>query len=241
MRIRSPLLHAVFARAVVLLSRVVFFTVRTQVVFIRSETSCYTRRPGGARYAYCLWHDAIVMAALCRRPKDCAILVSRHQDGGLLAAAMKQIGLTPVRGSSSRGGAQAVRQMMDQAVGLHFTITPDGPRGPRREVKDGIIYLASRTGHPIVPTAAVTSRGWSIRGSWTNMVVPKPCARCVLFGGEPIQVPADLAKDEIPRVRALLQTAMEQAEQDAMRVLETGSHEPPACDAAEPTQSARAA
>ncbi len=222
MRIRSPLLNKFIAHTAVFLMRALFVTVRTEVKFREPESSCYDEPVGPKRYAYCLWHDAIVLASFGKIPRKCGILVSRHTDGGLLATALQSLGLKPFRGSSSRGGAQAARRMIEETKDLHFTITPDGPRGPRREVKDGIVFLASKTQHAVVPTYAIVTREWSIKGSWTDMVLPKPFARCYLFGGQPIELPADLTKQQTTEYRELLQREMEQLERVARHFVATG-------------------
>lgn len=223
MRIRSPLLNKLLARLAVLIIRSLFLTVRTEVRFRVPETSCYGEPAGDQRYAYCLWHDGIVLASFGRTPQHCAIVVSQHRDGGLVANALESLGLKPIRGSSSRGGARAARRVIEQTRDLHFTITPDGPRGPRRQVKDGIIYLASRTQHPVVPTYAVATRAWSIKGSWTDMVLPKPFARCVLLAAEPIPIPEGITRETLTRYREQVQREMERLEVIAEHYLQTGA------------------
>lgn len=222
MRIRSPLLNKFIAHAAVFLMRALFCTVRTEVRFRFPESSCYDEPTSDKRYAYCLWHDHIALASFGKTPKHCGILVSRHADGGLLAAALQSLGLKPFRGSSSRGGAQAAKRMIDETRDLHFTVTPDGPRGPRREVKEGIVFLGSKTQHAIVPTYAIVDREWSIKGSWTDMVLPKPFAKCTLLGGQPIELPTELSKEQIAAYRMRLQGEMDQLERVAAHYVETG-------------------
>lgn len=222
MKIRSPLLNKLIAKLAVLSMRGLFATCRTEVVFKSPESSCYEPPAGDERYAYCLWHDGIALASFAKRPLNCAILVSRHNDGSLLANALKSLGMKPIRGSSSKGGARAARQVIEDTRELHFTVTPDGPRGPRREVKEGIVFLASKTQHPVVPTYALATREWQIKGSWTDMALPKPFARCYLFGGEPIHVPEKLDREQIAEYRNRLQAEMERVERIAKHYAETG-------------------
>ena len=177
MKIRSRLLTRLLALAAVLLCRLLFLTCRKRWQVEAPDINPYSDT-GGRRNLYCVWHDQILTTVFFRRPQRVAALVSRHQDGSYLADAMQFVGITPVRGSSSRGGAQAMRQMLDAARELHVVITPDGPRGPRRQVKDGIVFLASHSGRPIVPTATVCRRGWRVRarGSTTPCGRSAPCS-----------------------------------------------------------------
>ena len=96
-----------------------------------------------------------------------------------------------------------------------IVITPDGPRGPSRRMSRGIVFLASRTGNAIVPTAFACSRCWRIAGSWTSLVIPKPFAHVVLLAGEPIDVPAGLDLQDIDRYVSKVQDAMDQLDEKA--------------------------
>jgi lysophospholipid acyltransferase (LPLAT)-like uncharacterized protein len=207
-RIRSRLLTKLLAATAVLLCRLLFLTCRKQWRVAVAGTNPYAET-GDKRFLYCIWHDQIVMTVFFNRPCRVAGLVSRHQDGSYLADAMRLVGVTPVRGSSSRGGAQAMRQMFDAARELHISITPDGPRGPRRRVKEGIVYLASRSGRPIVPVALACQRAWRIRGSWTDMLIPRPFTTAFAIAGEPIHVPAGQSREQLVEYTARVQAAMD--------------------------------
>jgi hypothetical protein len=98
-------------------------------------------------------------------------------------------------------------------------MTPDGPRGPRRQIKEGVVFIASRSGRPLVPTAAVASPPWEIKGSWTNMLLPRPFSRVMLIAGTPVELPEDLPREQMPIVAAQLQAEMERLESVARRLL----------------------
>src|SRR5262249_45232191 len=125
---------------------------------------------------FCLWHDAILipLATLSQVKVRWPIhpLVSRHQDGSYLAEFMAQLGGRCIRGSMQRGGDPAVRSRLPLKDGAHIYITPDGPRGPRREIKPGIVFLAAQTGMPIIPVGTAGTAGWRIAGKWTDLYVP---------------------------------------------------------------------
>jgi lysophospholipid acyltransferase (LPLAT)-like uncharacterized protein len=114
------------------------------------------------------------------------------------------LGLRVVRGSSTRGGSLALRDMMNVGGRSHLAVTPDGPRGPRRQVKLGIVYLASRTGLPIVPIGVGYGKAWRAR-SWDRFALPCPFSRMIGLLGVPIPVPAGLDRDGLERYRALVE------------------------------------
>lgn len=160
----------------------------------------------------CVWHDALLIPTFCViepiRRRTCG-LVSQHQDGSFLAEAMKILGYTTVRGSTRRGGAAAVRKLVDDTAGKHIVITPDGPLGPRRKLKTGAIYVASQTGRAICPGAFACRSGWRIQGKWTDMLIPRPFTTVYLVTGTPIAVPPDLSRGELERYVSLVQAAMD--------------------------------
>jgi hypothetical protein len=169
------------------------------------------RRPDACGSIVSVWHDELLVPLTWQslRPSDIVALVSRHQDGAYLAEFMKRMHVRSVRGSTARGGEEAVLELLRQPPHCHIFITPDGPRGPRHTMKRGIVYLASRTGRPILPLAALPSKYWHINGSWTGMYVPKPFACCHYVLGKPLYVPPQANKSEIEQYRAMLQSEMD--------------------------------
>ena len=158
---------------------------------------------------YCFWHNRL---ALCvklyfkfSRPRYAAPgvagLVSASKDGALLSAIFACFGVQPVRGSSSRRGAQALMELTTWAQrGYDLAITPDGPRGPRYTVADGAIALAQITGLPLVP--GVYRLNWKITvKSWDRFQIPLPFARCELVVGKIFQVPRELTDEQREKIR----------------------------------------
>ncbi len=208
MKIRSPFLTklaiAAFTRGVQLLFR----TLRREFREETPGTNPYVAS-GEERFLYCVWHDSIIVPIFAGRHTRSAALVSRHHDGSYVAGILRIVGIPSVRGSSKHGGASAVRQMMTTAKDQHIVITPDGPRGPRRKMQSGIVFLASHTGRAIVPTAYACIRSWRIKGNWTDLLMPKPFTKIFLLAGEPVKVPPDLSREEVARYSALVQDAMD--------------------------------
>lgn len=214
MRIRHPWLTPLAAAALVLAFRLLFRTLRIQIDADSPWREGYHPQPRD-RFLYCVWHDSLLIPIFAGRPHHMSTLVSRHQDGSYLAEAMRRVGIEAVRGSSSRGGVQALRQLVDVARTHHITITPDGPRGPRREVKEGIVFLASHTGRAIVPVAAACRSCWRFRGSWTDLMIPRPFTTVYGVTGRPLHVPPKLSREQLAQYTALLQEEMDRANIEA--------------------------
>lgn len=211
MRIRSPWLTRLGVRLVVVLFRALYRTCRVKAWCDEPGTApCQVL--GDRRLVYCIWHDLLLNAIFsAEQPATCG-LVSRHQDGSYLADAMQLCNVRPVRGSSSKGGAAALRELVDATRDYHVAITPDGPRGPRHELKPGIVFVASQTGRQVAATASACRRGWRIQGSWTDMLIPLPFTTIYYRVGRPLDVPPDLTREEITEHTARLQAEMQRVE-----------------------------
>jgi hypothetical protein len=206
-KIRSPLLTKLAITAFTRLMQLLFCTLRRDYRMKTADTNPYVVS-GPERFLYCVWHDSIMLPIFGGRHTCSSALVSRHQDGSYIAGILKMVGVSSVRGSTKHGGASAFRRMMTTAKHQHIVITPDGPRGPRRTMQSGIVSLASHTGRAIVPTAYGCVRSWKIKGSWTDLMMPKPFTKIFLLAGEPIQVPADLSREQVARYIVLVQDEM---------------------------------
>lgn len=138
------------------------------------------------------WHETLALAAWHFRGTGYHTLTSYSFDGELAARFVAQFGLHAVRGSSSRGGREA---LIDLAKAARLTpavgFTLDGPKGPRRQAKPGIALLAMRSGCPVIPLAVAPTRAWRLR-SWDRLAIPKPAARIAWSYG-PVIDPGDYA------------------------------------------------
>src|SRR5262249_14457493 len=135
---------------------------------------------------------------------DTWVITSRHADGTLLTEFGRHIRLKYVRGSTGRGGVEAVRKLLRIARNASLAVTPDGPRGPRRKVQPGLIYLASRTGLPVVPTAFGYHRPWRLR-SWDRFAVPRPWTLSTCVTDAPMVIPADAGRQLLEQYRHLIE------------------------------------
>lgn len=218
MKIRNRFINRLLAQVATWLLRAYYLTARVDQRRIVPGATPYESPVGSARYCFCLWHDAIVTCLFGSRIHKLSGLISRHQDGTYLSDAATMVGLTPVRGSTSRGGAEAIKQLIDQPE-LHVCITPDGPRGPRRVMKEGVVYLASRTGRPIVPTSVTASSYWSLPGNWSDMLIPKPFSKVLLLAGPPIEVPRNATRTEIAQIMEGVQQEMDRMDLLGQRII----------------------
>ncbi|NIR33344.1 MAG: lysophospholipid acyltransferase family protein [Desulfuromonadales bacterium] len=163
------------------------------------------------------WHDQLLLMVKGYRGPGARILISASKDGELIARTMEQFGQGAVRGSSSRGGKAAFREMMDLArQPFDLVFTPDGPKGPRHEVKMGVVQLARLTGRPVIPMAFACSRGHRF-SSWDRFLLPFPFSRGVYSFGEPLTYEKTETAEQF---RKRLQTAMEENVDKARQRLE---------------------
>jgi lysophospholipid acyltransferase (LPLAT)-like uncharacterized protein len=144
---------------------------------------------------FALWHENFLIPIVRFGHPGIACLVSRHADGQLLGTLIRSTGMSIIHGSTNRGGVAAVRQLLrHKDTARHLAVTPDGPRGPRRHVQPGVVYLASRTGMRIVPVGVGHRRPWRVK-SWDAFAIPRPFSRVrCLFGGRMV-VPPQLSTD----------------------------------------------
>src|SRR5579859_7218230 len=162
---------------------------------------------------YCIWHNRLALSLKLyftfgrryHRAAGLAGLVSASKDGAFLAAVLERFGVLPVRGSSSRRGPQALLELTTWAErGYDLAITPDGPRGPRYVVQEGVMSLAQLTGLPIVPFSFYARRKIQLK-SWDAFQIPLPFSRCELSLGKPVYVPRDATDGQREETRKNLE------------------------------------
>ena len=140
---------------------------------------------GGKPLIYALWHGRMFVPFCCRKNRGISVLVSQHRDGELITSTIEAFGNKTVRGSTTRGGARALVELIRHVKkGAKIAITPDGPRGPRWKLQSGIIYVAAKSGAPIVPLAGSAKNAHYFK-SWDAFQLPLPFSRAVFAIGEP--------------------------------------------------------
>lgn len=168
--------------------------------------------PPNERYIGALWHNRLLLLPFILRrylpQRRGAALISASRDGAILADLVERFGYDTVRGSSSRKGASAIRQLGEVIAGGHdVVITPDGPRGPAYVLGQGIIYLAQQSGTQVVPIDMEYSSSWRVK-SWDRFILPKPFSRVRVIFDRPHRVAATITESEFETERLRLQEAM---------------------------------
>lgn len=157
-----------------------------------------------------LWHGDLLTATqeLPRLLPGLEVIASRSRDGSLVTRYVSMFGLGVIRGGSSKGGADALRQMRQSLDRGQLLIVPvDGPRGPRGQVKIGVAAMAVHTGLPVIPGVVVAERAWRFR-SWDRAYIPKPFSRVRIIYGEPICARKEGGREEIEEMRARVEQAL---------------------------------
>lgn len=149
---------------------------------------------------FTLWHGRLLPCTYHHRGEGVVTLVSQHRDGEYITRVVRRWGYTAVRGSTTRGGLEALRELIQHVRnGRSLAITPDGPKGPREKMKPGPVLIAQRTGAPIIPVVSGADRAWYF-GGWDRFLIPQPFARLRISYGEPVFVPRRAQEDEIQAI-----------------------------------------
>lgn len=180
---------------------------------------------GNARYLYAFWHEYLFVPSYLFARPDTAVMVGTHADGELITQIIERFGFHTVRGSSTRQGTTALLRILRDGTTRHFALTPDGPKGPRRQCQFGAVYLASRTGIPLIPMGVGISRCKRVR-SWDRFALPLPFARVRCVTGFPLHVPAGLSTAELEPHQQALTRAINHATAVAEHWAETRVFDP---------------
>lgn len=158
----------------------------------------------GAPVMFAAWHGDMYYCSWIVNKWDMDVMASRSNSGSLAAAMLRASGNRPVRGSSSRGGMEALGAMVEtMKSGRRAAIIADAPRGPAHVSKLGPALGAARSGCPILPAALCAQRRWQFPG-WDRGWIPRPFARTVVVWGEPMHVPPGLGNEEMEAIRVQL-------------------------------------
>jgi lysophospholipid acyltransferase (LPLAT)-like uncharacterized protein len=198
-------------------------TIRVRYRFIGEDAQ---PRPAnlGRRAIYIFWHEYMLLLSFRYARPDIHVLVSKHTDGVFIGDVMKRLGFSMAYGSSTRGGSEAIRHMLKLSKTSHFAITPDGPRGPRRQAKMGAIFLAAQTGMPIVAVGCGFSSAWRAK-SWDQFAFPRPFSKGCHVTAPPIFIPKKATSDELERYRREVEAKLLAVTAIAERWAQTGQYD----------------
>ena len=173
----------------------------------------------GRRPILAFWHGRVLTATYFFRGRGIVVMISENFDGEWIARIIERFGFLTSRGSSSRGGRRALRELkrhMDQGRPSGFAV--DGPRGPARRVQPGAVWLAKLTGNPVVPFHMEASGFWSLK-NWDRTQIPKPFSTVAVAVGQRIDVPADADDAVLEAKRAELEASLFGLERQASALL----------------------
>lgn len=189
----------------------------------RLGASYFERRAAGedVRCIYVCWHEMLWHCMHRIRAQDATVIISTHRDGEFVSRVAERQGFRLARGSSTREGARGMRELIraGRDPDTDLAIAVDGPKGPRRELKPGVLLLAQLTDRPIVPVMVAASPCWRFR-SWDRFILGKPFTRVAIAMGEEVRVPRGvdretLEAEHLPR----LAVSMAQAERRCREAL----------------------
>jgi lysophospholipid acyltransferase (LPLAT)-like uncharacterized protein len=188
-----------------LVIRVLAWTWRLQV---RGREHLESARQIHPHIVFALWHGRLLPFIRVHRGQNAHVLASEHEDGELLARTIGYFGFGHVHGSSTRGGTKAILALAEaSAAGHDVGVTVDGPRGPRFEVKPGVVEVAKLTGCAMIP-ATTSSRRHRVFRSWDAFELPAPFTRVIVTYGPPVIVPRDAGRELMEGKRRELEQSL---------------------------------
>lgn len=191
-----------------LILKIISSTYRIKVIKPEIELDVLRR---GQVPIYASWHQRFFPGiTFFAKRKPISIMISQSRDGELISRIVKQLGWHPVRGSSSRGGKKALREIYTLAKkGCKIAHIVDGPKGPRGVVKPGLLIISKASGMPIIPTIASAEKKWEFN-SWDRFIVPKPFSRVIIRFGDEINIPKNLQGPAFENKRSFIEDTLKE-------------------------------
>jgi hypothetical protein len=194
-----------------LITKLIFVSIKWKCANEENKSKIFKKK---SPYIFCCWHNRLFLGPhLLPRNRIINALQSSHSDGMVTSVAFKYLGMNVILGSSKKGGMQAFRKMVKCIqLGESIAITPDGPKGPKEKVKEGIIKLAQITDTSIIPLVWATNK-FKLINSWDNFVIPYPFSKGVYSFGKPINVKKKINEEELEFVRQNLENEIKRLTQ----------------------------
>lgn len=193
-----------------LLLKMFSYSIKWKFIFDKDVDKKFLNKP----FILAFWHNQqLLMPWLYLKNKNTNskqlfVMISQHGDGRIIANIIKKLGINSVAGSSTRGGKAALQKLIEVVRdGNGACLTPDGPKGPIYEAKNGIIKLAKETGAPIYPVGLSANKKW-IFNSWDKMFLPKPFSTVEIEIKKAIYIPKNVNEKEFEEFRMLLDKAL---------------------------------
>lgn len=164
-------------------------------------------RARGRNPILAFWHGRILSATVYFQRRGIVAITSENYDGEWITRIIRKFGYGTARGSSSRGGSKALRQLVRDGKSKGVAFTLDGPRGPAEVAQPGAVWLAKATGNPLMPFHAEAASSWTLR-SWDRTQIPKPFTTVAMVIGEPLYVPREADEAALETWRQQLQQSL---------------------------------
>lgn len=209
----DPLIFYILIPVLALFIKLLFFSCRLlKVEGIDLDNK--TLEESGGKAVYCSWHQRLVYHPyyISKSNRNLTVMVSQSRDGELATRLVSFFGLDTVRGSSTRGGISALKDLTKKLIDEETCggMVVDGPLGPPRVAKMGAVILARDSRTPLIPVTWGADRCW-VTNSWDRLIIPKPFARIVYCHSEPIWVPESAEGDELEKYKKLLEDSLNNA------------------------------
>ena len=195
-------------------STYVLFVYKTSTINLKNRKNIESLFKKNESFIYAFWHDQLLMCPLTWQSElEIKVLISKHRDGDIIAKLISSLGFKAIRGSThkagktkNKGGLLSARQMIKSlSKGISIGISPDGPKGPRHKVSDGILSIARLSNSPILPVGIGFKKKW-VLNTWDKFIIPKPFNQITIIWGEPL--PALKNEKNINQIKSKLERTM---------------------------------
>lgn len=206
----DSLLLPVLPPLVALFTKSLLYTCREVEISGREEAEAAIEEAEG-RAVFVTWHQRISYQLRHLAPRGITVMISSSRDGEYAARLARWAGAKDVRGSSTRGGKEALKRLISLVKrGESAGMLADGPLGPPRVAKIGSVIIAKEAQAPIIPVMWGGNRCWCLN-SWDRNLIPKPFSKIVVHYASPIWVPSDASRDELEGFRRKLEDSLNKA------------------------------
>ncbi len=199
--------------------RLLNMTYRYQYIGLENKAKARAISPNGT-FVYAVWHQNLIGGILAHSDEKFTMIISGSKDGELVAVTCQKLGHNPARGSSTRDGKKALIEIVKKIKeGYPGAVTVDGPKGPSKIVKPGIIEISRLSQSPILTMSPYATKFWTLTRSWDQFRIPKPFSKILIVIGEPIIVNENVTRETFDELSLLVAERLNLGEQKALSLL----------------------
>lgn len=209
----------ILAQIIYFFIRILNFTYRYEFVGLENKKRARDSHPNQT-FVYALWHQNLVGAIFSHIGEKFTMVISESKDGELVAVTCEKFGHIPARGSSTRGGKKALIEIVKTVKrGTPGALTVDGPKGPPKVVKPGVIEIARLAECAILPLSPYAKKYWYFKKSWDQFRVPKPFTKIIVVIGEPIFLNSSIERESFDEIARQVGDSINHGEEVAKSLL----------------------